>query len=105
MAVTEDAVSAVLVKNANGKQPVYYVSKSLLVAKTRYLAVKKLAFNLVTAARKLRPYFQSHSIIVMTTYPLRAILHSPNLSRRLTKWAIELSKFDIEYRVLISLKS
>lgn len=41
----------------------------------------------------------------MTTYPLRAILHSPNMWGRLTKWAVELSEFDIEYRAWTSLKS
>ena len=105
LVATEDVVSDVLVRDANGKQPVYYVSKSLLDAETRYLVVEKLTLVLVTAARKLRPYFQSHSIIVMTTYPLQAILHSLNLSDRLTRWVVELSEFDIEYRVRTSLKS
>ncbi|KFK29522.1 hypothetical protein AALP_AA7G145500 [Arabis alpina] len=50
------------------------------------------------AARKLRPYFQSHSIIVLSTFPLRSVLHSPSQSGRLAKWAIELSEYDIEYR-------
>ena len=105
LAVTADAVSDVLVRDANGEQPVYYVSKSLLDAETRYLVVEKLVLALIIVARKLRPYFQSHSIIVMTTYPLRAILHSPNLSGHLTKWAVELSEFDIKYQVRTSLKS
>ncbi|KAL0680055.1 hypothetical protein Bca4012_008036 [Brassica carinata] len=60
--------------------------------------MEKLALAVVTAARKLRPYFQSHSIIVMTSQPLRTILHSPSQSGRLAKWAIELSEYDIEYR-------
>ena len=105
LVVTEDAVSAVLVRDANEKQPVYYVSKSLLDTKTRYPVVEKLALALVTVAQKLRSYFRSHSITVMTTYPLRAILHSLNLSRHLTKSAVKLSKFDIEYWVRTSLKS
>ena len=41
----------------------------------------------------------------MSTYPLQAILHSPNLSGCLTKWAVELSEYDIEYQVRTSLKS
>ena len=40
----------------------------------------------------------------MTTYPLWAILNSPNMSGRLTKWTVELSEFDIEYRAHTSLK-
>lgn len=37
----------------------------------------------------------------MTTYPLRAIFRSLNLSGHLTKWAVELSEFDIEYRLIL----
>ncbi|KFK22389.1 hypothetical protein AALP_AAs50068U000100, partial [Arabis alpina] len=50
------------------------------------------------ASRKLRPYFQAHSIVVLSTFPLRSVLHSPSQSGRFAKWAIELSEYDIEYR-------
>ncbi|KFK24790.1 hypothetical protein AALP_AA8G025400 [Arabis alpina] len=50
------------------------------------------------ASRKLRPYFQAHSIVVLSTFPLRSVLHSPSQSGRLAKWAIEPSEYDIEYR-------
>ncbi|CAL2247773.1 unnamed protein product [Prunus armeniaca] len=33
----------------------------------------------------------------MTDFPLRSILHSPDVSQRLMKWAIELSKYDLLY--------
>ncbi|XP_077230110.1 uncharacterized protein LOC143863306 [Tasmannia lanceolata] len=49
------------------------------------------------AARKLRPYFQAHTIKVLTGQPLRQILHCPDTSGRLVKWAVELSEFDIKY--------
>ncbi|KFK22098.1 hypothetical protein AALP_AAs40836U000100, partial [Arabis alpina] len=50
------------------------------------------------ASQKLRPYFQAHSIVVLSTFPLRSVLHSPSQSGRLAKWVIELSEYDIEYR-------
>ncbi|KAM2838169.1 hypothetical protein COP1_029920 [Malus domestica] len=50
------------------------------------------------SARKLRPYFQAHSIIVLTNHPLRQILQSPNTSERMIKWAIALGEFDISYQ-------
>ena len=59
--------------------------------------MEKLALALVTASRKLRPYFQSHTIRVLTNYPLRQILQKLDASCRLLKWAIELSQFDIEF--------
>jgi len=99
LAVSEMAVSAVLVREDKGKQsPIYYVSKSLLDAETRYPHLEELALVLVMASRRLRPYFQYHPISVITAYPLRNILHKQELSGRLAKWAIELSEYDIIYQ-------
>ncbi|KAM2704947.1 hypothetical protein EV1_034217 [Malus domestica] len=50
------------------------------------------------SARKLRPYFQAHSIIVLTNHPLRQILQSPDTSGRMIKWAIALGEFNISYQ-------
>ena len=57
--------------------------------------MEKLAFVLVIVARKLKPYFQAHTIIVLTDQPLRRAMSSPKAARRMTLWAIELSEFDI----------
>ncbi|KAK0589707.1 hypothetical protein LWI29_017611 [Acer saccharum] len=106
LAVSNTAVSAVLVREEESVQhPVYYVSKTLLDAETRYSRLEKLALALVMAARKLRPYFQCHSIKVLTAYPLKNILHKPELSGRLTKWAVELSEYDISFHPRSAMKS
>ncbi|KAL5578385.1 hypothetical protein UlMin_020084 [Ulmus minor] len=64
LAVSKGTVSSALVKEEEGIQwPIYYTSKSLLDAETRYPEVEKLALALMIAARKLRPYFQAHTII------------------------------------------
>ena len=60
--------------------------------------MEKLAFALVTAARKLKPYFQAHTIIVLTDQPLKRATSSPEAAKRMALWVIELSKFDIQYR-------
>ena len=60
--------------------------------------MEKLAFALVTMARKLKPYFQAHTIIVLTDQPLRRTMSSPEAAKRMALWAIELSEFDIQYR-------
>ncbi|XP_059315393.1 uncharacterized protein LOC132066002 [Lycium ferocissimum] len=94
------------VREDEGKQsPICYVSKTLLDAETRYPHLEKLALALIQAARKLRQYFQSHPIVVVTTFPLRSILHRPELSGRLAKWAIDLSEFDISYQPRNAIKS
>ena len=91
-------MSAVLIREEDGKQfLVYYVKKSLLDAKTHYTQLEKLVLALITVAHKLRPYFHSHSMIMLTTYPLKRILHKPKLCGKLTKWAVELSEYDITF--------
>ena len=60
--------------------------------------MEKLILALVTTSRKLRPYFQAHTVEDPTEYPMKQILHKPETSGRLIKWAIELSEFDIRYK-------
>ncbi|KAK0571734.1 hypothetical protein LWI29_020768 [Acer saccharum] len=106
LSVSEAATSSVLVRQEDGIQkPVYYTSKALLPAETRYSPVEKMALALITAARKLRPYFQAHRIRVYTNCPLKLILQKPEVSGRLTKWAIELSEFDVEYLPRTAIKA
>ncbi|KFK44313.1 hypothetical protein AALP_AA1G241900 [Arabis alpina] len=106
VSVTNAAVSGVLVREDRGDQkPIFYVSRSLDGAESRYPTLEKLGLAIVVAARKLRPYFQSHTIVVMSAQPLRTILHSPSQSGRMAKWAVELSEYDIEYRNRTSTKS
>ena len=106
VATSEHAVSGVLIREESGEQrPIYYVSMSLVDAKTRYPVMEKLALAVVTAARKLSLYFQSHSITVMMSQPLQTVLHSLSQSGRLAKWAIELIEYDIEYKPRTSSKA
>ncbi|CAA0823307.1 Unknown protein, partial [Striga hermonthica] len=106
LGVSDVAVSVVLIRQDGLQQfLVYYVSKALHDAELRYPHMEKLAFALVIAARKLRPYFLEHSIIVFTTYPLRQVLHRPDTSGRMIKWAIELGQFDIQYRPRTAIKA
>jgi hypothetical protein len=79
------------------QKPVYFVSKALHRAEERYPQIEKLAFALVMASRKLRPYFQDHTIRVLTEYPLRKVMQKLDLSGRLANWAIELVQFDLEF--------
>ena len=66
--------------------------------------MEKLAFALVTAARKLKPYFQAHTIIVLTDQLLKRAMSSPEAAGRIVLWAIELSEFDIQYRPRTAIK-
>jgi len=106
VSVSDHAVSGVLIREDRGEQkPIYYISKSMMDPETRYAMMEKLALAVVTSARKLRPYFQFHPIEVLSNQPLRTILHSPNQSGRLAKWAVELSEYDIEYKNKVAMKA
>ncbi|KAJ9560504.1 hypothetical protein OSB04_005664 [Centaurea solstitialis] len=106
LAVSNNAVSAVLVREGDQhQQPIYYISKSFLDAETRYTSMEKHLLGLVTAAKKLRHYFESHHIIVVTNYPLKIVLRKPELTGRLAKWSIYLSSFDLTYQPRTAIKS
>ncbi|XP_021812768.1 uncharacterized protein LOC110755796 [Prunus avium] len=61
-------------------------------------AVSSLALALVVSARRLQPYFQAHTIVVLTNQPLRQVFQKPETSGRLVKWAIELGEFDVQFK-------
>ncbi|GKV01449.1 hypothetical protein SLEP1_g14000 [Rubroshorea leprosula] len=97
--ISDTAISSVLVREVGKQQQlVYYASKVLQGAEQKYLIVEKVALTVVVTARKLRPYFQSHPIIVMTNQPLKQILQRPECSGRLIKWAVELGEFQIAFQ-------
>ena len=67
LAVTDYVANLVLVRNNDRIQrPIYYVSKSLQEAETRYLPLEKAVLAIVHAIRKLPYYFQAHTIMVFT---------------------------------------
>ncbi|KAM1316345.1 hypothetical protein ACFX2F_019994 [Malus domestica] len=99
LSVLVSAVSSILIRKDSGvKRPVYYASKALQDAETRYSNIEKLALALVMSAKKLRPYFRAHAIVVLTNHHIRQILQSPDMSGRMIKWAIALGEFDISYK-------
>ncbi|KAI5334639.1 hypothetical protein L3X38_024772 [Prunus dulcis] len=67
--------------------------------------MERLILALLVSARKLRPYYQVHLIIVMIKFLLRWILHSPDASQQLMKWAINLSQYDLLYRPKTTIKA
>lgn len=53
---------------------------------------------------RLCPYFQAHTIKVVTSRPLQKMLQKPNTSGQLVKWFIKLSEYDISYVLKIAIK-
>jgi len=95
-AVTEKAISSVLLQEQNQVQrPIYFVSKVLQGPEVRYQALEKVALAVVFSARRLHHYFQSFTIMIMTDLPIRKVLQKPDVAGRMARWAVELSEFDI----------
>ncbi|KAL5541056.1 hypothetical protein UlMin_042629 [Ulmus minor] len=71
-----------------------------------YLAVSKGAISsaLVREEDGLRPYFQAHTIIIPTKFPLKQVFQKPEASGRLAKWSIELGEFDIQFKPRTAIK-
>ncbi|KAJ1700967.1 hypothetical protein LUZ63_000746 [Rhynchospora breviuscula] len=98
VADSDTAMSAVLIRVEEGKQkPVYFVSRVLRDAEIRNTTVEKAAFAVMTASRKLKPYFQTQPIKVLTDLPLRRVLGQLDVAGRLLKWAVELSEYDVSF--------
>jgi len=67
--------------------------------------IEKVALALVLTARRMRSYFQNHTITVNTNYPIYKILSKPDLEGRMIGWSVELSEFDIKYEPRGAIKS
>jgi len=97
-AVTDRAISSVLVQEQDQVQkPIYFPHKVLQGLEVRYQALEKAALAVVFSTRRLRHYFQSFTVVVMTDLPIRKVLQKPDVARRMVRWAVELSEFDVQY--------
>ena len=52
----------------------YFISKVLSDSKTSYSQIKKLLYTVLITKRKLRHYFVSHPMMVVTSFPLGEVV-------------------------------
>ncbi|GJS22173.1 reverse transcriptase domain-containing protein [Tanacetum coccineum] len=75
LAAAKEAISAVLMTERGGKQlPVYFVSRALRGPEVNYTPMEKLVLALLSASRRLKRYFQAHTIVVITDQPIKQLL-------------------------------
>ncbi|GJT94441.1 reverse transcriptase domain-containing protein [Tanacetum coccineum] len=105
LAAAKEAISAVLMTERDGKQmPIYFVSRALQGPEVNYTPMEKLILALVSASKRLKRYFQAHTIVVITDQPIKQMLSNPEVTGRLLKWRFELEEHDIHYRPRTSVK-
>nr|GEX81251.1 reverse transcriptase domain-containing protein [Tanacetum cinerariifolium] len=105
LAAAKEAVSAVLMIEKDEKQMhIYFVSHTLQGLKINYTPMEKLILALVSASKRLKRYFQAHTIVVITDQPIKHMLSNPEVAGRLLKWRFELEEHNIHYRLRTSIK-
>jgi len=96
LTISSAAISVALIREEDQVQKlIYYANQAHCSTEERYPQIEKLTFTLVITARKLKPYFQAHTMIILTDKPLRRAMSNPEAVERMALWAIELSEFDI----------
>jgi hypothetical protein len=84
VAATTQVVSAAIVveRQEEGhalpvQRPVYFISEVLSETKIRYPQIQKLLYAVILTWRKLRHYFESHPVTVVSSFPLGEIIQTP----------------------------
>lgn len=70
-----------------------------------YLHIQKVLYGVYMAKKKLVHYFDSHSISVVTSFPLGEVINNWDAMGRITKWAMELMAYNITYTSQNAIKS
>ena len=71
--------------------------KVMYGAEVRYQKIEKLANAIILASRRLKPFFQSHPIIIRIDQLIHQVLPKTNSARRLMAWSIELFEYWLTY--------
>jgi hypothetical protein len=97
IAATTQVVSAAIVveRREEGhallvQRPVYFISEVLSETKIRYPQIQKLLYTVILTRQKLRHYFESHPVTVVSSFPLGEIIQCREASGRIAKWAVEI---------------
>jgi hypothetical protein len=85
--------------------PVYFVSQALSGSKLFYLELEKIAYDIIMSSRKLRHYFETHKVVVVTNQPLHDLFNNREALSRISKWASELLEFYVDFERQSAIKS
>jgi len=99
-------IGSALIQKFEGKERViYYLSRRLIDAETRYSALEKLCLCLYFSCIKLRHYLlTAECTVICKDDVVRYVLSMLIMSGRIGKWILALSEFDLRYESAKGLK-
>jgi hypothetical protein len=84
---------------------VYFVLEVLMGSKRFYFEMEKICYAVIMSARKLRHYFEAHTIRIPTSQLLNDIFRNRDSSGRINKWAMELLEHVVDFEKRNTIKS
>ena len=89
-------IGSALMQEFEGKeQVVFYLSRRLLDPETRYSPIEKLCLCLYFSCTKLQHYLLSAECTISKADVIKHMLSMLILNRRMGKWILALSEFDL----------
>ena len=77
---------------------IYYLIKKFIDCETRYSMLEKTCCALAWAAKRLHQYMLNHTTwLISKMDPIKYIFEKSALTRRISRWHMLLSEYDIEY--------
>ncbi|KAK1605495.1 hypothetical protein QYE76_029168 [Lolium multiflorum] len=100
LSVADTSIASVVVQVYDGlEKVVFYLSRRMLDAETRYPEIEKLCLCLFFTCTKIQHILVSADIIVICKSDvIKHMLSAPVLKGRLGKWMFALSEFEIRYQ-------
>ena len=97
LSVGDTLIASILVQLHDGQEKgIFYLSRRMLDAETRYPAIEKLCLCLYFTCTKLRHIvLAKETIVICKSDIIKHMLSTPVLKGRLGKWMFALSEFDI----------
>jgi ribonuclease HI len=87
------------------QRSVYFISEVLSETKICYPQIQKLLYAVILTRLKLRHYFESHPVTVVSSFPLGEIIQCREASGRIAKWAMEIVGETISFAPRKAIKS
>ncbi|XP_049362259.1 uncharacterized protein LOC125826948 [Solanum verrucosum] len=100
IASQERSLGALLAQENEAKkeQAMYYLSRTLIGAELNYTPIEKMCLALLYAIRKLRHYFETYTIkLISRADPVKFVMTRPVLSGHLARWFIFFNQYEIIY--------